>query len=81
MSSSPQIKKGDIVRFSRQWLRNTGNIVGDVPLHEGVVVGLGELSQGRQVVLVEDAAFGEWKALDANLVKRGPDKRWPREAD
>lgn len=58
---------GKEVRFTAQFLRDTGQHVGDWPLKRGIVVKELPLSEGKSLVTVNDAAFGEWKAHSANV--------------
>ena len=47
------MKLGDTVRFTSEWLRNTGNFLGPVPFMRGEIVHLADLSDDRQVATVE----------------------------
>lgn len=58
---------GKEVRFTAQFLRDTGQHVGDWPLKRGTVVRELPLPEGKSLVTVDDAAFGEWKAHSANV--------------
>lgn len=58
---------GKEVRFTAQFLRDTGQHIGDWPLKRGTVVRELPLDGGNSLVTVDDAAFGEWKAHSANI--------------
>lgn len=47
------MKVGDRVRFTSQWLKSTGQIIGEIPFMRGDIVHLGELFSGKQVATVE----------------------------
>lgn len=79
------LEVGDTVRFTSQWLKNTGQIVGTVPFLRGEIILLQHLSGGVSVATVEFnrlSAHGpnatidppeHMKALTSNLelVKKG----------
>jgi hypothetical protein len=58
---------GKVVRLSSDFLRNTGQVVGDGPLKIGVVVSEKHIQENRFLLVVDDAAFGIWKALSSNV--------------
>ena len=47
------MKLGDTVRFTSEWLRSTGQIVGEIPFMRGEIVHLGELFSGKQVATID----------------------------
>lgn len=53
MSESLRVQIGDTVKYSREWLRNTGQITGDVPFMQGEVVALQTLSPQTTIATVE----------------------------
>lgn len=70
--SAPIFANGDRVRYSAQFLRNTGQLTGEVPFARGTVVGTLE---GPGYVLVRvtwDAPLLDrltWRVLSTNLEK------------
>jgi hypothetical protein len=58
---------GQVVRLSKTFLQNTGQFYGDEPLKQGVVVAESKVSERLCMVTVNDAAFGNWKALTSNI--------------
>lgn len=58
---------GDKVRFTPEWLRNTFNYTGDMPLAGGPVTEIVPLSEGRAFITFDCPILGEWTALSTNL--------------
>ena len=61
------MKIGDKVRFTGEWLRNTGNYTGAMPLAGGPVLDVLALTEGRSFVTFDCPILGEWTALSCNL--------------
>lgn len=70
------MKVGDNVRFCANWLRRTGNLVGEVPYHTGTIVELDPVPLrpgGPCFVTVEWTGGRRSGALTSNLeVTEGP---------
>jgi hypothetical protein len=58
---------GKEVRFTAQFLRDTGQHVGDWPLKRGTVARELRLANDTFLVTVDDAVFGQWKAHSSNV--------------
>lgn len=58
---------GKTVRFTKRFLRSTGQIAGDAPFKIGVVESEVPVSGKISLVKVNDSKFGEWKALSSNV--------------
>ncbi|MDK8465919.1 hypothetical protein [Marinobacter sp. SS13-12] len=59
--------RGKEVRFTKRFLRDTGQVVGDMPLKRGTVIRELPLEGGKFLLTIEDAAFGEWKSHSSNV--------------
>jgi hypothetical protein len=69
------MKPGDSVRYSREWCRNTGNIMGPIPFLRGTILSLGEpvRPDGPCIARIRWTDGTESKALTSNLEHtRGP---------
>lgn len=69
------MKIGDTVRYSAQWCRSTGNIIGPVPFLVGTILSLGEpvRPDGPCIARIRWNDGSEGKVLTSNLESaRGP---------
>lgn len=64
-------KLGDVVLYSRQFLRATGQLAGDAPSARGRVIRLEPISKGLDVALIEWPPGSDLpsKVLTSNLVR------------
>lgn len=63
-------KIGDRVQYTRQWLRATGNLAGDIPHATGRIIGLSPVSAGLDIATIEWNIAGlSAKVLTSNLVR------------
>lgn len=64
------MKIGDRVKYSRVWLRNTGNICGEIPFKRGRVVSVKPMTEDRSLVMVKwDGDPDHHRVLNCNLVQ------------
>ena len=63
-------KEGDKVKYSRDFLRSTGQITGDVPFAKGVVMDVAPMGD-RQLVTIDFDLIGRMRVLNSNLVMVG----------
>lgn len=60
----------DKVKYSRDWLRSTGQVTGPVPFARGVVTDVKDLREDAQMVTVQwddKSGLGEMRVLNCNL--------------
>ncbi len=62
---------GDKVEFAGDWLRNTGQLTGDVPFMQGEIIDLQPLNKHNQVATVD---FNWLRAHGANAHIRPPQR-------
>jgi len=67
------MKPGDTVRYSAQWCRSTGNIMGPIPFLRGTILSLGEpvRPDGPCIARIRWSDGSEGKALTSNLESTG----------
>lgn len=67
------MKTGNIVRYSKEWCRSTGNITGPVPFMVGTILSLGEpvRPNGPRIAHIRWNDGSEGKALTSNLESTG----------
>lgn len=63
-----QFKIDDIVMFSREWLRSTGQFTGPVPFAKGKVVSVEQLNSKLFVVAVNWGNDVQSRVLSCNLI-------------
>lgn len=68
-STGSPIEVGDEVKYSRTFLRNTGQFSGDMAHDSGIVRKIQPLGR-RALVTVDFASLGTMKVISANLTKR-----------
>ncbi len=47
------LKIGDIVCYSREWLRSTGNITGDLPFGSGRIINIQNVGTSLALAIIE----------------------------
>jgi hypothetical protein len=63
-------KTGDRVQYTRQWLRSTGQLAGDIPHAKGRIISLSPVSNGLDIATIEwDRPNIPAKVLTSNLVR------------
>lgn len=63
-------KIGDRVQYTRQWLRSTGQLAGDIPHATGRIIGLAPVSNGLDIATIEWNRPGlSTKVLTSNLTR------------
>ena len=67
------MKIGDSVRYSREWCRSTGNIIGPIPFMVGTILSLGDPVRpgGPCIARIRWTDGSESKALTSNLESTG----------
>lgn len=66
-----KFEEGDRVMFAASWLRNTGQLTGEVPFMEGTVTEVEDLlDTDRELVTVDWGEGGVFPSLGANLVRK-----------
>ena len=52
-----KLKIGSYVKYSRNWLRSTGNFTGDIPIAQGRIINIQDLGSLKLAII-------EWNRID-----------------